>query len=240
MDMHGDTHVDTVGVRRSLCHGYSGAVDLTFYAVTLGALLVLMLFAHARSRLWLYGITKTAGSTVFVVAGARLLDLDQPAHLALFVGLVLSMLGDVLLVPKGRRLTFLMGLSAFLSAHVAYCVAFVLHGVVATFTGGAAVVAVVAGAPIARWLRPHVKGPMQAPVVAYIVTITAMVTLAVGAVGGGASWVLAAGAVLFYLSDILVARERFVAKAKKNGLVGLPLYYAGQLLLIAGLADALR
>lgn len=222
---------------KRLCHGYDDRVDLGAFAVAVTALLSLMLFGHVRSRLLLYGITKTAASVVFVVAGARLLDLDEPSQLALFVGLVLSLLGDVLLVPKGKRLTFFMGLSAFLSAHVGYCVAFVLHGVVATWTGAAALVAAGIGAPVVRWLVPHVKGGMRAPVLAYVVTITAMLTLAAGAVGGGAHGTLLAGAVLFYASDILVARERFVKKDKRNGLVGLPLYYAGQLLLIAGLAS---
>jgi uncharacterized membrane protein YhhN len=211
-------------------------VDLRVFALATAVLLSVMLFAHVRSRLLLYGLTKTAASAIFVVAGALSLDLSRVSHLALFVGLVLSLLGDVLLVPKGHRLTFLMGLSAFLSAHVAYCFAFILHGVVTSWTGGAALAAALAGVPVALWLRPHVKGSMRAPVAAYVVTITAMVTLAAGATGAGAHPILLVGAVLFYLSDILVARERFVAKDKRNGLVGLPLYYAGQLLLIAGLS----
>ena len=42
---------------------------------------------------------------------------------------------------------------------------------------------------------------------------------------------LYAGAALFYLSDLAVARQRFVAPGFENKLIGLPLYYAGQLLL---------
>jgi hypothetical protein len=40
-----------------------------------------------------------------------------------------------------------------------------------------------------------------------------------------------AGALLFYLSDLLVARDRFVRPGIVNRVVGLPLYYAAQLLL---------
>jgi len=40
-----------------------------------------------------------------------------------------------------------------------------------------------------------------------------------------------AGAVLFWLSDLAVARDRFVRPGFVNPLVGLPLYYAAQLLL---------
>jgi len=36
---------------------------------------------------------------------------------------------------------------------------------------------------------------------------------------------------LFYVSDIFVARQRFVARQHINRLVGLPLYYAGQFMI---------
>jgi hypothetical protein len=39
------------------------------------------------------------------------------------------------------------------------------------------------------------------------------------------------GALSFYLSDIFVARYRFVKKEFMNRLIGLPLYYTGQFLL---------
>lgn len=48
-----------------------------------------------------------------------------------------------------------------------------------------------------------------------------------GALPGTAS----AGAVLFYLSDLAVARDRFVKSSFLNRALGLPTYYLGQLLL---------
>ncbi len=39
------------------------------------------------------------------------------------------------------------------------------------------------------------------------------------------------GAISFYLSDLFVARDRFLKDAFVNRLVGLPLYYLGQFLL---------
>ena len=41
----------------------------------------------------------------------------------------------------------------------------------------------------------------------------------------------AAGAILFYLSDLAVARHRFIHKSFINRALGLPTYYLGQLLL---------
>ena len=47
---------------------------------------------------------------------------------------------------------------------------------------------------------------------------------------------LAAGACAFYLSDLAVARERFLVRSITNKLWGLPAYYAGQLLLAWSIA----
>ena len=44
------------------------------------------------------------------------------------------------------------------------------------------------------------------------------------------------GAVLFLLSDLSVARDRFVAPGFVNRLWGLPFYYGGQVLLAASVA----
>ena len=84
-----------------------------------------------------------------------------------------------------------------------------------------------------RWLGPHMDSKMRAPVLAYIVAITVMVALAAGSFRYCASWLLIAGALGFYLSDLSVARDRFVVPAFVNRLWGLPLYYAAVLLLAA-------
>jgi uncharacterized membrane protein YhhN len=44
------------------------------------------------------------------------------------------------------------------------------------------------------------------------------------------------GAVLFAASDLTVARERFVHRSAWNRVVGLPMYYAGQLLIAWSIA----
>ena len=96
----------------------------------------------------------------------------------------------------------------------------------------AAVLVLVAGAGAAAWLwRP--AGSMRGPVLAYIAVIGAMVALAAGT---GEPRLLA-GAALFYLSDLCVARDRFVRPGLPNRLVGLPLYYGAQALLATALAS---
>ena len=85
------------------------------------------------------------------------------------------------------------------------------------------------------WLKPHL-GTMKGPVLAYIIVITLMLSGAWSILGEfdlaglGRSFIFS-GAAFFYVSDLFVARDRFVKKAPINRFLGLPLYYTGQFLL---------
>jgi uncharacterized membrane protein YhhN len=77
---------------------------------------------------------------------------------------------------------------------------------------------------------------MKGPVVAYILVISAMLAAAtnfgwVWRSAGPAAAMAVSGALSFYLSDLFVARDRFVSTGIQNRYAGLPLYYAGQFLL---------
>jgi uncharacterized membrane protein YhhN len=107
-------------------------------------------------------------------------------------------------------------------------------------TAAIAVVVIIVSAVVLRWLRPHVKGPLWGAVVVYVVIIGAMLATAWGAVAhgatvsGGVTPALGGGALSFWCSDLFVARQRFVRPGLVNRVVGIPLYYFGQLGLIAG------
>jgi uncharacterized membrane protein YhhN len=58
-----------------------------------------------------------------------------------------------------------------------------------------------------------------------------MVAAAIGTVAVVPDARIVLGSVAFFLSDIAVARNRFVAPGSVNRSVGLPLYYTGQVLL---------
>jgi hypothetical protein len=58
-----------------------------------------------------------------------------------------------------------------------------------------------------------------------------MVVTAFGTFGAGGNAAIVAGAFAFYLSDLSVARQRFVVQSLVNRLWGLPLYYVAQLIL---------
>jgi uncharacterized membrane protein YhhN len=101
-----------------------------------------------------------------------------------------------------------------------------------------------AGVIALRWLWPHLRGAaatLRGPVIAYVTVITLMVVAALAAARGDAlpattRGLIAAGAALFYASDLAVARNRFVAEGFVNKAWGLPAYYAGQLLLAWAIA----
>jgi len=156
------------------------------------------------------------------------------------VGLLLCFVGDLALVPREKR-WFLAGLVAFLLAHVAYTVAFLGEASLRSLPGWAAAALLAASAAAYLHFRPHL-GRMHGPVVAYIVVITAMLAAAwalAAARGDASGWQVAAGATLFYLSDIAVARRRFTPGAGfPTRAIGLPAYYAAQCLLALGIGGA--
>jgi uncharacterized membrane protein YhhN len=145
------------------------------------------------------------------------------------------MAGDVFLIFFDSRRLFLAGLASFLTGHVLYAIAFfsVSSPGVLAWTGAA--LSVVAGCAIFIWLRPSL-GRMLVPVAAYVAIITAMV-IGASSVMGDAQFgsigrlLVFYGALLFYISDIFVARHRFMKKEYRNRLFGLPLYYTGQFMI---------
>jgi uncharacterized membrane protein YhhN len=147
------------------------------------------------------------------------------------VALVLCWLGDVFLIPKGATALFLVGLVSFLLGHVGFAVAFTLRGPDLLWMAAAAVLVLPLAFAVLRWLRPHLSERMRIPVVAYVVVISLMLVMATGAAAASGRGAIALGATCFYLSDLHVARHRFVSASFWNKSWGLPLYYAAQLIL---------
>jgi uncharacterized membrane protein YhhN len=140
----------------------------------------------------------------------------------ILAGLVLGALGDVALMFDRW---FLAGLVLFAAGHVAYIFAFLTNGPITMST---AAVGGALGLGSAIWLLPRVESAMRVPVAVYIVVISVMV--AVG-IGPDQPAFVRIGAPLFAVSDLLVARERFIVSDARNRLWGLPMYYAAQVLI---------
>lgn len=197
-------------------------------ALTLIALAALLV-AEARQARGAKLIAKPLASIGFVAVAVTRGATDAASTTALLVA-GLSLVGDLLLLSRARPY-FLAGLFAFLAGHLAYVVAFASRGL----AGAGAIVAaplLVAGlAAVIRWLLPHVRGSMRGPVIAYMLVISLMALAAAATCAHRATWTIPVGAAMFYLSDVSVALDRFVAPGFVHRAWGLPLYYGGQLLL---------
>jgi len=145
--------------------------------------------------------------------------------------LACSWLGDVLLIPLERPNVFRAGVLAFGLAHVAYIAAFVTRGLEPTRMALAAALTALALVFAIPWLRPRVPAELRLSVYGYMAILSAM--LVTGAGASGADPAIFAGAALFAVSDLTVARDRFVAPGFANGVIGPPLYFAAQLVLAA-------
>jgi len=179
-------------------------------------------------------ITKFVLSLLFVTT-ALLQPHPIPAYYHyLLVGLIFCLVGDVCLALPQKK-AFMGGLVAFLVGHVFYIFSFLSLCQISDWISTGTLVIFCMSALIFFWLRPHLKS-MLVPVLIYIVVITLM---AFGAWAvfwkssfqiSGRALVLA-GALCFYVSDVFVARHRFVKGEYRNRLLGLPLYYTGQFML---------
>ncbi|HEX7989439.1 MAG TPA: lysoplasmalogenase [Stenotrophomonas sp.] len=153
----------------------------------------------------------------------------------MLLGLALSWVGDVFLLSQKSRI-FLFGLASFLLAHVAYAIAFASRPIAATalLAGFAAMGCV--GVAVMAWLWNYLKAFYRGAVGAYVTAIVAMCALAIAASGASGMWLPALGAVMFAISDVAVARNRFVAPGAINRLWGLPLYYMAQIIFALSVA----
>lgn len=207
------------------------AIFVLLCAVSTG----LLLWAEFRANRALKWAAKTAASLFFVAAAVSAGAMDSAYGLWVLAALVFCMAGDILLIPAGEK-TFLAGMGAFAAGHAAYIGGFLSGGAEATplFLAGALGMALFALIML-RWLWPHL-GAFRAPVAAYAAIIAVMVAASFLAEPPGRlspDWLVIAGAVGFAVSDVAVARDKFVAPGFFNRAWGLPLYYGAQLLLAA-------
>lgn len=197
-------------------------------------LLAVLLYFEKNGRLKGKLPAKTILSCLFIFTALIQAHPIPGYFYILLFGLIFCLGGDVFLaLPQDRM--FLLGLVSFLLGHVFYVICFFYVSDVNQWTWIGGLITLTVSAAVFYWLRPHL-GDMLIPVIAYIVVITFMVVGAwtvLGAAGLNYTGRLLvfAGAVSFYLSDLFVARDRFLKSEFTNRLVGLPMYYAGQFLL---------
>ncbi len=170
-----------------------------------------------------------AGLALAVLGGGQL---EERQHLLLLTAVLMSMLGDVLLLPRFDN--FVGGLASFLVGHVFYVAALVPESSSARAAAVGAVLAValvaVAGRRIIAAAR-H-RDPALGPAVGvYMAALVALLTVGFGS----GTALIAVGASLFVLSDTVLGWNRFVAALTHGRLGTHLLYHVGQAALVVGI-----
>jgi len=209
-------------------------LNIAIFMLALPLLAGLLFYAKKESIRGLL-LTKPILSALFVITALVGHYTNSKYFVLVLSGLLLCMAGDVFLIFISSKKLFLAGLVSFLAGHVLYSIAFFSMAFPGTLALIVAALCLVVSGSVFTWLRPHL-GTMLGPVFIYMIVITVMVIGAASLMGNDhlsfAGRALAfSGAVLFYVSDIFVARHRFIRKEYVNRLVGLPLYYAGQFII---------
>ncbi len=141
----------------------------------------------------------------------------------ILMGLMCCCLGDIL-----GPIHFKAGVGAFFLGHVFFIAAFITHGVSRRRIAYTLPVLVLATTAVMAWLYPHVpKGDTWA-VIPYALALSGTVLFAGGASAGNR--LALAAAIIFYISDIFVARWHFVTRSGENAFFCYPLYYTACLL----------
>lgn len=160
------------------------------------------------------------------------------------LGILFSLGGDVfLMLPREQ---FIPGLIAFLLAHIAYIIGFspqlseinlssLVVGIVV------AISSIVIYRRIATGLRAHANRSLIIPVSIYVIVISlmgfsALLTLTNEDWEALPALLVSAGAILFMLSDTILAMNKFVAPVKHGQLVVIIAYHLGQIGIVLGAA----
>jgi uncharacterized membrane protein YhhN len=217
-------------------------IPILAFAVLLVLLPAYIIVEYRTKSPWKMLIWKSACSLLFLItAAAAMLGAPQgwqPAFGWFMAAFLLSAAGDVLLAwPIGQ--SFQLGLGAFLLAQCSFAAAFSLRWGLSPWD--AAVYAALAGAAVLTLRRaPGMEyGQSKISIIVYALALSAMAAKAVSGTylhGGAAAWLAAAGGLLFYGSDVVLAFIMFNRrKPKCLRAVNLALYYVGQGLLAVSL-----
>ncbi|WP_420231555.1 lysoplasmalogenase [Pseudomonas sp. ABY48] len=177
-----------------------------------------LILALMGAATYLYGLTVHATLLCLLVKPMPVLALLGWLHDAppsdyrrwISLGLIFSLVGDVLLAWPGDL--FVFGLGAFLLAHLAYLKAYLSDCRRPALLPLALALGI--GAVLLGILVSNGLGPLLVPVMVYGLAISAMLWRALARLGSTvpkrSAWLAAAGALAFVFSDSLIGINRFV------------------------------
>ncbi len=199
-------------------------IVLSLYALLVAALTFAEYKQHRSAQSFLKPLAALGFIVIALLASAQ----DWSFGRWILAGLISCAIGDVLLLSRESPLKFKLGMAAFAIGHVLYTVAF-FHHPAFSFSGtkyALAILPVLAGLAYFLWIHNKLPSDFKIPVAIYSVIIVTMVIASFGV----PLWMVPLAASLFAISDMFVARDRFVDDAPANALAITPLYFGAQAL----------
>lgn len=155
-----------------------------------------------------------------------------------YIALLGAWVGDIALLRFSQK-AFIAGLVSFLTGHIAMLCA--LYGLIpaeANIPWLGIIMVKISLATGAFWyLKPHL-GSLKPAVLTYCLVLASKGIVAIGllqALDSDAGLMLAAGALIFMLSDLLLAINRFVHPINKAHLWVMSTYTSAQALMVSGI-----
>lgn len=191
------------------------------------------IFTYRKNKLLKYLLTPLVSAVVIITA---LLSFKyyygNTYNYIIITGLVFSLIGDTMLMIEEVNL-FIQGLIFFLFAQISYAFAFAInyHFEAWNIFIAACLFAVVI--IFFKIIKKKAAGKAY-PVLIYMLVISAMVFFAVSRLNYGASAkgvLVSIGALLFLISDILVAVNEFVKELPNGTIIVWAIYAPAQLLI---------
>ncbi|NOX16772.1 MAG: lysoplasmalogenase [Chlorobi bacterium] len=197
---------------------------MIFIYIILSAIAV---YAAQTGAAVLYKITK--GIPVFsLLLFLLIFDFNSDYRFFIMAALFFSLAGDLFLLSEKR---FLYGVAAFLVSHVFYFIAFLNE--TENFIFLSAVPIFLLTGSYFLIIKKSLKSKMVIPIAVYVTVISLMLWSAANLFftsGNDNSPIIFLAAILFTISDSVLAWNKFVKKFKFAQLIILPTYYAAQLL----------
>lgn len=190
-------------------------------------------FAENKKQIYFFKPFSTLLIIVLIVLSFFLNDRGFAFKLTILLGMIFSFGGDIALMFDSKK-AFMAGLVLFLIGHVVYAATLVYHN--GFLINGALIPLIVGitGLAFFAFLYSSLE-KMKLPVLFYIIVISFMLNSALLSYqsdffNSTQAWQLACGATLFYLSDVVLAINKFKYPFRLNRL-SLTLYFSGQLLI---------
>jgi uncharacterized membrane protein YhhN len=172
-------------------------------------------------------IFKPVAALSFVFISFKLGALESGYGRLILFSLALCAVGDILLLNRKLKISFFCGMLVFAIAHLLFSLAFIKSS---TFDFASLVtflpLIMILGCINFMYLLPRVPHKFKPFILLYGLAIFMMITSAYTFMYEQKLILIAA--TFFVLSDIFVAKDRFIKRSTKNALLITPLYFAAQ------------